>query len=450
MYTISLLFIHFYFISCETLLTIHNDNHHNTDEMFSILQNVHKKCPEITYLYDLPLKSVQNRPLRVIVFSSNPTKHDLLEPEFKYVGNMHGNEVVGREILLNLAEYLCNEYKFNNNQNIRKLIDTTRIHLMPSMNPDGWEMATTYAWNGTGGQQRYQDIKTMLREEGASDWLTGRTNANNVDLNRNFPNLDEFIYRYNHYAHHRNNHLDMETFQTLTKGTDCGNNAYQSETITVAFWIMQLPFVLSANLHNGDLVANYPYDDSELHVQTYSPSPDDPLFQQLAESYSFSHKTMSTSAKPCADELFKDGITNGAAWYPVCGGMQDFNYLASNCFEITLELGCRKFPPGKLLAALWEDNKNALINFMWQTHLGIKGLITDEQNQPIFNATIKVFALENDKWHYIDHDVTSGMCRNIDISATDRDVMNPNLRSKFGFEQFDVEVFDFKLMLTQI
>lgn len=52
--------------------------------------------------------------------------------------------------------------------------------------------------------------------------------------------------------------------------------------------------------------------------------------------------------------------------YPVCGGMQDFNYLASNCFELTLELGCRKFPPGKDLPKLWTDNKDALIHFMWQ------------------------------------------------------------------------------------
>ncbi|CAF0728500.1 unnamed protein product, partial [Didymodactylos carnosus] len=385
---------------------IDNGNHHNTKEMFSILQNVHERCPEITYIYDLPLKSVQERPLRVIVFSDNPTEHEPLEPEFKYIGNMHGNEVVGRELLLNLAEYLCNEYKFNNNENIKKLVDNTRIHLMPSMNPDGWEIAAANAWNTT-GQQNFPDIKTMLKEEGTTDWTAGRANANGIDLNRNFPNLDEVIYEYNHLANHRNNHLNIETFIALTTGSDCHDNPYQIETVTVAFWIMQSSFVLSANLHNGDLVANYPYDDSELHVKTYSPSPDDPLFQQLAESYSYSHSKMAKSAKPCATDLFQDGITNGANWYPVCGGMQDFNYLASNCFELTLELGCRKFPPGKHLAGLWDDNKDALINFMWQTHLGIKGLINDEDNEPIYNATIKVFQLVNGHWKYIDHDVTS-------------------------------------------
>lgn len=44
--------------------------------------------------------------------------------------------------------------------------------------------------------------------------------------------------------------------------------------------------------------------------------------------------------------------------------MSDFNYLHSNCYEITVELGCDKFPSEMELYPEWLRNKEALLSFM--------------------------------------------------------------------------------------
>jgi len=44
--------------------------------------------------------------------------------------------------------------------------------------------------------------------------------------------------------------------------------------------------------------------------------------------------------------------------------MQDYNYIHSDCFEITIEMGCCKFPPARELEGFWLDNQKSLLEYI--------------------------------------------------------------------------------------
>ncbi|TMS38359.1 hypothetical protein L596_005101 [Steinernema carpocapsae] len=357
---------------CALLSLAVNDNewtkYHSYDEMGELLVKTAEQCPNHTRLYSIG-QSVEGRELMVIEFSTTPGQHVQLKPDVKYVGNMHGNEVVGRELLLRLATYFCDGIK-NRDKEVLDYLNHTTLHILPSMNPDGFELA-------------YSTAPTERQ------WLTGRANANGVDLNRNFPDLDSLLYNLEENQVPRYDHL-MELF-TDTK-------AREPEVLAVGQWILSSPFVLSANFHEGDLVANYPFDSSMIpQSSTYARSPDDVTFKDLARTYASNHAHMAKNDHaPCdgtaADAFARQGgITNGAKWYSVSGGMQDFNYLGTNTFEITVEMSCEKFPNSATLPRFWDDNKKSLFAYMWKAHSGIKGLVLNGvTQQPIAEAVIWV------------------------------------------------------------
>ncbi|NXO01400.1 CBPZ Carboxypeptidase, partial [Rhinopomastus cyanomelas] len=176
------------------------------------------------------------------------------------------------------------------------------------------------------------------------------------------------------------------------------------ETKAVMKWLRSIPFVLSASLHGGELVVTYPYDYSRhpMEEKMFSPTPDEKVFQMLAKAYANSHPVISDRSElRCGGNFVKrGGIINGAEWYSFTGGMADFNYLHTNCFEVTVEVGCEKFPLEEELFTIWHENRDALLNYMEMVHRGIKGIVSDKFGNPIKNARISVRGIR--------HDVTTG------------------------------------------
>ncbi|XP_078530688.1 putative carboxypeptidase X1 isoform X1 [Lissotriton helveticus] len=369
-----------YFLDHEPPVTDKLDfRHHNYKEMRKLMKMVNEECPNITRVYSIG-KSYLGLKMYAIEISDNPGEHELGEPEFRYVAGMHGNEVVGRELMLNLMEYFCQEFK-KGNPRIVRLVTETRIHLLPSMNPDGYE--TAY----------------KLGSE-LSGWANGRWTYQGYDLNHNFADLNTPLWdaEDNELAPEAfpNHYIPIPEYYTMANAT------VAPETRAVIDWMQKIPFVLSANMHGGELVVTYPFDMARSYwkAKEMTPTADDAIFRWLATAYATTSRVMmEEDRRVCHTEDFTrvGNIINGADWHTVAGSMNDFSYLHTNCFEITVELSCDKFPHEIELPMEWENNREALLIYMEQVHRGIKGVVRDKDtDKGVADAIISVDGINHD------------------------------------------------------
>lgn len=287
------------------------------EELTTELQALAAAHPDLCRLVSAG-RSVQGRDLWWLKISDNVADEED-EPEFHYIGSMHGDEPVGIVLCLDLARYLLEQY--GQDPRVTHLVNETEIWIMPLMNPDGYVAGS-------------------------------RFNANEEDLNRDFP--------------------DPVT------SPDNVTDDRQPETQAVMRWVKAHTPTLAANLHTGALVAAYPWD------HTFDLSPDDSLFVHLATAYTQTNAAMWNSPD------FVHGFIQGAYWYIIFRGMMDWAYLWMGCPEITIEVSNDKWPSEGELAALWEDNRESLLAYIEQAQIGVRGLVTDGSTGRPVAATILV------------------------------------------------------------
>jgi hypothetical protein len=170
-------------------------------------------------------------------------------------------------------------------------------------------------------------------------------------------------------------------FPRATRGEADDTTGRELETRNMMLFHRENGFSLSANIHSGTEVVNYPWDDREaLHA-------DDKWYRFISREYA--DEAMAVDP----DYMWgwpDNGITNGWAWYEALGTRQDYvnHYLGGR--EVTLELSDEYLLPSAELEDHWNINRRSLINYMSQCLYGIRGTVTDLESGDPLQAQILV------------------------------------------------------------
>ena len=270
-----------------------------------------------------------NKRLLFAKLSANVSTNEQ-EPRMMYTSSMHGDEIAGYPMMLELINYLLTVYNDTGHPDhirVKDLLDTSEIWINPNANPDG----------------TYYNDPTNTSVANAR-----RANANGWDLNRNYPD-------------------------NVGGAHPDGNPNYELETQHFMNLADTYHFVLSANFHGGTEVVNYPWDN------TYTRHPDDDWFFLISKEYA--ENCQNNSPNGYMDAMYTNyvfpGVTNGADWYRVEGGRQDYMNYYQQCKETTIELSNVKTIPASELDDHWNYNREALLDYLTQGTYGFRGIVKD-------------------------------------------------------------------------
>ena len=260
------------------------------EEINNEMDLAEKSYPDLVSISDYG-KSVDDRPLRMMKLSTGgEDKSSIL-----YSANIHGNELAGNMICLELIKYFTEGY--GSNRDITYLLDRIDIYIIPVLNPDGMERTVRQ-------QSKYGALFTLTRK-----------NSNNVDLNRNFPYPAQVNERLNDLA--GSQRKISPSYRGVTPLSE-------PETQAIDRLFDEYRFTVHCNWHTtGGLIMSPPATFPET-------LPDDDLHEQMRKDYQsamFDQYAQHTELE----------------FYPTIGSLDDYIYHRYGSLCITMEVGKHMF-----------------------------------------------------------------------------------------------------------
>lgn len=224
--------------------------YHNYEQMLGYLLHYSKRHPDLTHLYKIG--SGDGLPYAMII-STNPDAHELLKPEFKYVANHFGDDWIGKEMLLLLIKHLLESY--GKDDRITRLINSTRIHIVPSLDPEAFE-------------EEFSNYRRQQRQRQAAALMNKKSKKSSPNAKCVAPNF-------------RNRTLPIELIYPFD-GTPDRPELRPDDRIRILGWIDTFNFVLSGSLYDGQMLARIPYNANDFKS---AKTEEDRLFRELASAY---------------------------------------------------------------------------------------------------------------------------------------------------------------------
>ncbi len=139
------------------------------DNLYKKLQRIDRSGADLVQLNLIGFSTNENLPIHALKIGAKTARRNVL-----IIGQHHGDEVLGVEVSLDIAEYFAENYQ--KNKKVTAILDQFNFWIVPTINPEGYRIVSSgdYPWKRKNNTDTNKNGRFDIRVDG-------------VDLNRNYP-----------------------------------------------------------------------------------------------------------------------------------------------------------------------------------------------------------------------------------------------------------------------